>query len=415
MAAAVLRRGEAIVWLPPRVAGERSLAGESSLLVAAGPSRDRPVMARASLETLPPMRSVRLIVDARDVTLLRARLPALPAARLQRALPNLLEDQILQDPQTCAWALGGSEGGAERLVAAVDRHWLDVVTQAFERRGIRVTAVWPAQALQLKQPDSVAVLLCVGSSIAVLPAVGDGVGLAAGTELHTRREALRSALALLAAAGGGEVLGLTEDDGWRAVLRESAAEAGVALRLGELPTPGAASVDLLAAQRSGALARWASAFDWRAWRWPLAGALTCAALAVAGLNLHWYALAREQAELLATLDRSFAQVFPAGTTRVDPVLQMQRHVAQLRARAGQASPDDFLPLVVGLSLALGTQAQDAIGSLEYRDGRLRARFRPGIADTRAARDALELAGRRQGLRLRFDSEREPLATITVLR
>ncbi len=415
MAAAVLRRGEAIVWLPPRVAGERSLAGESSLLVAAGPSRDRPGRVRASLETLPPMRTVRLIVDARDVTLLRARLPALPAARLQRALPNLLEDQILQDPQTCAWALGAVDSGAERLVAAVDRHWLDVVTQAFERRGIRVTAVWPAQALQLQQPASVAVLLCVGSSIAVLPARGDGVGLAAGAEPYTRREALRSALALLAAAGGGEVLGLAEDDTWRAVLRESAAEAGVALQLGELPTPGSASVDLLAAQREGALARWAAGFDWRAWRWPLAGALTCAALAVAGLNLHWYLLAREQVELLATLDRSFAQVFPAGTTRVDPVLQMQRHVAQLRARAGQASPDDFLPLVVGLGLVLGTQSQDAIGSLEYRDGRLRARFRPGIADTRAAREALELAGRRQGLRLRFDSEREPLATITVLR
>ncbi len=415
MAATVLRRGEAIVWLPPRVAGERSLAGESSLLVAAGPSRDRPGRVRASLETLPPMRTVRLIVDARDVTLLRARLPALPAARLQRALPNLLEDQILQDPQTCAWALGAVDSGAERLVAAVDRHWLDVVTQAFERRGIRVTAVWPAQALQLQQPASVAVLLCVGSSIAVLPARGDGVGLAAGAEPYTRREALRSALALLAAAGGGEVLGLAEDDTWRAVLRESAAEAGVALQLGELPTPGSASVDLLAAQREGALARWAAGFDWRAWRWPLAGALTCAALAVAGLNLHWYLLAREQVELLATLDRSFAQVFPAGTTRVDPVLQMQRHVAQLRARAGQASPDDFLPLVVGLGLVLGTQSQDAIGSLEYRDGRLRARFRPGIADTRAAREALELAGRRQGLRLRFDSEREPLATITVLR
>lgn len=414
MAAAVLRRGEAIVWLPPRVAGERSLAGEASLLVAMGPSRERPLVARASLETLPPMRSVRLIVDARDVTLLRAQLPALPPARLQRALPNLLEDQVLQDPQSCAWALGSSVGGGMRLVAALDRHWLDVVTQAFERRGIRVTAVWPAQALQWQPPASTAVLLCIGSSIAVMPAASDGVGLAAGTEPHARREALRSAWALLADAGG-EVMALAEDDAWRAALRESAAEAGVTLRLGDLPVPVSASVDLLAAQRAGALARWAAAFDWRPWRWPLAGALTCAAVAVAGLNLHWYTLAREQAELLATLDRSFAQVFPAGTTRVDPVLQMQRHVAQLRARAGQASPDDFLPLVVGLGLALGTHAQDAIGSLEYRDGRLRARFRPGIADTRAAREALELAGRRQGLRLRFDNEREPLATITVLR
>ena len=414
MAAAVLRRGEAIVWLPPRVAGERSLAGEASLLVAVGASRERPPVVRASLETLPPMRSVRLIVDARDVTLLRAQLPALPAARLQRALPNLLEDQILQDPQTCAWALGSATGGAARLVAALDRHWLDVVTQAFERRGIRVTAVWPAQALQWQPPVSTAVLLCVGASIAVLPAAGDGVGLAAGIEPHARRQALRSAWALLASAGG-EVTALTEDDAWRALLRESAEEAGVVLRLGELPVPVSASVDLLAAQRAGALARWAAAFDWRAWRWPLAGALTCAGLGVAGLNLHWYSLAREQAELLATLDRSFARVFPPGTTRVDPVLQMQRHVAQLRARAGQASPDDFLPLAVGLGLALGTQAQDAIGSLEYRDGRLRARFRPGIADTRAAREALELAGRRQGLRLRFDNEREPIATITVLR
>ena len=95
MAAAVLRRGEAIVWLPPRAAGERSLAVEPGMWVTVGPLRDPPVYTRASLETLPAMRSVKLILDARDVTLLRSTLPALPAARLQRALPNLLEDQVL--------------------------------------------------------------------------------------------------------------------------------------------------------------------------------------------------------------------------------------------------------------------------------------------------------------------------------
>ena len=163
------------------------------------------------------------------------------------------------------------------------------------------------------------------------------------------------------------------------------------------------------------MARWASALDWRAWRWPILGALACLAIAVAGLNLHWLVLKREQSDLLARIDASFAQVFPAGTTRVDPVLQMQRHVTQLRARSGQASADDFLPLVAGLGLALGTQSQDALASLEYRDGRLRARFRPGIADTAAARQALEQASRRQGVQMRFENEREPLATITVLR
>ena len=415
MAAAVLRRGEAVVWLPPRAAGERSLAVEPSMLVAVGPVRDRPVFARASLETLPAMRSVRLILDARDVTLLRSQLPALPVARLQRALPNLLEDQILQDPQTCAWALGPTVDGGQRLVAAADRGWLNLVVQAFERRGIRVTAVWPAQAVRLGHSANGPVLVCVEQSIAVLPVSGDGVGLAAGTQTGSRQEALHAAFALLGAPGGQGVLALTHDDSWRAVLRDSAATAGVDLRLADLPIPITASIDLLSAQRAGALARWASGLDWRSWRWPLAGALACVAIAVAGLNLHWFVLKREQSDLLARLDASFAQVFPAGTTRVDPVLQMQRHVAQLRARSGQASPDDFLPLVAGLGLALGTQSQDALGSLEYRDGRLRARFRPGIADTRAAREALEQAGRRQGLRLRFESEREPVATITVLR
>ncbi len=415
MAAAVLRRGEAIVWLPPRAAGERSLAAEPSMMVAVGPARDRPVFARASLETLPAMRSVRLILDARDVTLLRAQLPALPAARLQRALPNLLEDQVLQDPQACAWVLGPTINGGERLIAAVDRGWLNLVVHAFERRGIRVNAVWPAQSVRFERPANAPVLVCGGQSIAVLPASGDGVGLAAGNEAGSRRQALHGAFALLGAPGGHGVLALTADDSWRALLRDSAAQADIDLRLADLPIPQSATIDLLSAHRAGALARWASGLDWRAWRWPLAGALTCLAVAVLGLNLHWLALRQEQSELLARLNASFAQVFPAGTTRVDPVLQMQRHVAQLRARSGQASPDDFLPLVVGLGLALGTQSQDALGSLEYRDGRLRARFRPGVADTRAAREALEQAGRRQGLRLRFENEREPLATITVLR
>ena len=415
MAAAVLRRGEAIVWLPPRAAGERALAAEPALLVCAGPSRDGAVVSRASLESLPPMRSVRLVLDARDVTLLRARLPALSAARLQRALPNLLEDQILQDAQSCAWALGVVGDGGERLVAAVDRDWLETVTQAFERRGIKVSVAWPAQALRWTPSRHGACLICAGSGIAVLPASGDGVGLAAGLDPVSRREALQAAFALLGDAGQGALVALTHDEGWRSVIREAAHDAGRAVRLGELPVPTSAAVDLLAARRGGSMSRWLSVFDWRAWRWPLGLAIACGLIAIAGLNLHWLTLRHEQSALLARLDGAFAQVFPAGTTRVDPVLQLQRHVVQLRARSGQASPDDFLPLAVGLGLTLGAQAHDAIAALDYRDARLRARFRAGVADTRAARDALEQAGRRHGLQIRFESEREPLASITVLR
>src|SRR5690606_7641615 len=98
---------------------------------------------RVSLDALPVLKSATLIFDARDVNLLHVVVPPLSGARLQQALPNVVEDLLLQDPQTCAFALGprlGDEG--LRLVAAVDRAWLEFVIGAFERRGIVVQAAW---------------------------------------------------------------------------------------------------------------------------------------------------------------------------------------------------------------------------------------------------------------------------------
>ena len=107
MATTLLRRSSA-VWIPPRSVGERALVSEPSLVVIAG-SLDAGAGARSSrtsLEALPSMKSAVLVFDARDVTLLPVRMPALSGARLYKALPNLLEDSLLQDAASCAFALG---------------------------------------------------------------------------------------------------------------------------------------------------------------------------------------------------------------------------------------------------------------------------------------------------------------------
>jgi hypothetical protein len=44
------------------------------------------------------------------------------------------------------------------------------------------------------------------------------------------------------------------------------------------------------------------------------------------------------------------------------VLQMQRDVAGLRTRAGQAGPDDFVPLLTRFALALGGQVTRSAAS-----------------------------------------------------
>ncbi len=416
MAPTLLKRGEAIVWLPPRTAGERALGSEPSLFVMlAGSQGSPPMVRRASLETLPPLRSVRLIFDPRDVALLSARLPQLPAARLQRALPNILEDQLLQDPAQCAWALAPGPAGAERLVGVIDRQWLETVIQAFERRSIRVTAAWPAQALQREQPVSGPVLLCAGHGVALITGNADSLGIGAGADADSRRHAVKAVFNLCGGQLKSPIGVMIQDESWAGPVREAAAECGIEPRISSLVVPTAASIDFLSARRHGALARAWAGIDARAWRWPLAGAVSALAAAIAGLNLHWFVLHQEQTALRARLDQAFFQVFPSGTAKVDPVLQLRRHVTSLRARAGQPSPDDVVPLLAALGLALGAQANDALASADYRDGRLRIRFRAGVADSRQAREGIEQAARRQGLRLQFENEREPLASVTVLR
>lgn len=404
------------MWLPPRVAGERALGAEPSLHVMIAEATGQGVsMRRSSLETLPALRSVRLVFDARDVTLLSEKLPALAPAKLQRALPNLFEDQLLQDTNQCAWALAPGSTAEARLVGVMDRQWLDTVMEAFERRRIRVSAAWPGQALQLLRPGGGISLLCIGNGLSVITGLADSMGLSGGGDPLSRREAVRAVLALYNDRLKSGLNVFTDDEAWRDAVRECAAVWNVSPRFAPIPVPAAASIDFLAARQRGAIGRaWAN-FDVRAWRWPFMTALAAAGLAMAGLNVHWWELHREQSTLQARLNEAFAQVFPSGTARVDPVVQLRRHVASLKARAGQASADDFVPMISALGQALGTQAPNALAAVEYREGRLRVRFRPGLADTRAARESLEQSARRQGLRLQFESERDALASITVMR
>jgi general secretion pathway protein L len=154
-------------------------------------------------------------------------------------------------------------------------------------------------------------------------------------------------------------------------------------------------------------------FDWRDWRWPAGIAAASVAVALLGLNLHWAAMARERQEIRVSLERQFRSTFPEAQVVVDPLLQMNRQVATLRASSGQTGPDDFMPLLARFVQALGPRGDDALASLEYRDGALRVRFQPQRVEGRAAREQLVGSLSRQGLQLRFDNERDATATVSV--
>ena len=443
MAAKTIKKSESVIWLPPRSVGERSFASEPSL-VALVHDADGPRYTRLSLDALPSVRQATLVFDARDVTLIHIKLPPLSGARLRQALPNAVEDRLLQDPQTCLFALGPkvNPDGAS-LVAVTDRAWLDFVVGAFERRGIRVMRAIPAQFAAPFDIDTASVV-CVHNGLALRTAEYDGLGWTAGEQSDHRTESLGSALATVlippeemaeAASADpqaepepvleavhGRPAGLParrlvahiEDDSWTDAVAAVAERMHLPVSFEPLPIPGPVSIDLLAGRGGSTLGRRVADVDWRAWRLPAALALGCLALFLLGLNLHWGKLATEKASLRAEMVQRFRETFPQATVVVDPVLQMEREVARMRAGVGQTGPDDFMPLMTRFAQALGAQANDALTSLEYRDGRLIVNFQPALVAARSVREKLELACKQLGLELTFEPGRDSVAFVGLL-
>ncbi|MCA8035644.1 type II secretion system protein GspL, partial [Burkholderia arboris] len=100
---------------------------------------------RAALALLPRANATVLIVAARDVLLLAATVPPLKGPKLRQALPNIVEDQLIQDPLGCHIALDPAAlPDGRRVLAVVDRAWFRTICDAFTAAGHRHLSAVPA-------------------------------------------------------------------------------------------------------------------------------------------------------------------------------------------------------------------------------------------------------------------------------
>ena len=412
MATPQLKRHQAVIWLPPRSAGERTFATEAHLLVQSG-AESAPVARRASLDSLDGIRQVWLIADARDVTLIEATVPPLSGARLRQALPNVVEEFLLQDASKCLIVPGPVAADGKRLIGVIDREWAEFVIGAFTRRQIRVDKLWPAQ-LSIPITTGQWSLACAQGALALRTGERSGFGWSAGDDPDFRVESI---LAILDAGGvktapPAKLKAYLEDTSWQGPVQRAAQRAGLVVEMARLPVVRAAPMDLLIGRASGMRAAMAQ-FDWRVWRAPAALAVACLAAFLIGLNVHWGLQQSEKLSLRQAMEQKFRAAFPGTQAVVDPVLQMKRNVAAVRAQSGRAGPDDFVPLVARFAQALGPKARDGIAALEFRESELKVRFNAAAVSGAAARDAMRQACARLGLRLQFDNDRDPTAKVTV--
>lgn len=384
---------------------------------------------RAALALLPQAATTVLIVAARDLLMLEQALPPLKGPRLKQALPNIIEDQLIQDPQGCHIAVDPAAlDGGRRVLAVIDRAWFKFIVDAFTAAGHRhlravpVTRCLPpatrrdaAAAAETEAVADVALDRPAGHAAAA-DAPGSGhagatanapapaesiVAVALGLAATERAPSLaEEPAALLPQAPSAPVSS--------AVATLEALANGTPLELYELGEPGAepqlASVRPLDDKRLlpgaaiwpfDALVRRALdsrfdlcqfEFEFAPWRFdratfmrlrlPLALAATTLAIAVIGANAHWWKLSRERDALAAQITETLLSTFPKTTTVLDPAAQMTRQLDRLRIAAGELSPNDFLSLASGLARSLGPLPPNGIASLDYHDRRLDVGFKP---------------------------------------
>jgi general secretion pathway protein L len=175
----------------------------------------------ASLALLPRASSTVLMVAARDLLMMAAAVPALKGPRLRQALPNVVEDQLIQDPQTCHIAIDAQPlADGRRLLAIVDRGWFRFIHEAFVGAGHRNLRAVPVTAC-LPRPQS---------------ATADDALAEAMSDAHAEVDAGRTAVSGGASASAGSASGVSasgEDANAAADASAPSREPIVAALLGE--------------------------------------------------------------------------------------------------------------------------------------------------------------------------------------
>ena len=134
-------------------------------------------------------------------------------------------------------------------------------------------------------------------------------------------------------------------------------------------------IDLVA----GVAGREERRIDWRRWRWPVALAAACVLLNVIALNWDWWRLRSEGVRLNEQMSALYRRTFPNDKVVLDPLAQMKQKVAAVRQASGEFAPGDFIALAASLGEAWAEAGNDmrAIASLDYRDGGLDVKLKPG--------------------------------------
>jgi general secretion pathway protein L len=358
----------------------------------------------APLSMLPKAPSVDLLFDVSDLFATHLEAPRMSETRLRQALPSLVEERLLTDAADChlAYRIDGTEGNVTRVaVAAIDRVTLARALEAAAEAQLQPRSAYSAlYAIPAPSDGTLSVRVSRGRGT-VRTAEHSGFAFDVDDEVPPALSIAVQQLGILRIRAYGrdapKLVALAPQLGIEVVDMASDFDAAsiagaVNVLQGRFASAGRFGVPTLAA-----LMRSAYVKPVLAW-----GAVWLA-IFVVGLNAYSWKLQSEAGGLKSSMQTAFRSAFP-NESLVDPVAQTKIHLRELRARAGQSSPDDFSILNAQAAQLLAGAPVGALAGLEYRDAALTLKFKPGAAGSSGFQNALRAQAVQQGLNLRFEAD-----------
>lgn len=344
-----------------------------------------------------------LLLAASDVTLMSVSAPPMAYAKLKMALPNLVEDQLLNDPADSVLVCTPIEDG-HCTVAAVDKKWMQVLFQSAQVLGARKLRAYALSCTIQAANQGVAALLegdahsldltlrssaKMGSGVSLKPQKSADSGVDIGVQgNHTEsvQEVLQFLMLMVPEGSIRLALPAAMMPAYQSLLEADQAFSELAARLQlsvsdwsykiaglKMADHVTQSLDLMAP----VVLQSQSSFDWSRWKWPLRLAVALAAVWLVGLNLDAWHLKQQADGLRTAMVNTYRQNFPKESTVAYPLIQMQQKIGTAKKLAGQSAPGDFLVLAAQFGqswdralLASPTASAAAVMSMEYRNQKL---------------------------------------------
>jgi general secretion pathway protein L len=288
--------------------------------------------------------------------------------KLRAVLEGLLEDRLLDEPETLHFALqpqARAEAGA--WVATCDRAWLRDALQMLEASGRPVTRIVPEFSPQpghalyaTGEPDDAILIAVTPDGVTPLPLASAALALLPSLPADTTLVSEPGVAAI-----AEQVLHHTPVLQQPAERWVRAAQSDWDLAQFELSSSGGART----AKKLGAL--WGDVVaspQWRPARW---GALALVVFNLVALNAWAW---RERSALdtkREAMRRALTQTFPNVKVVVDAPLQMEREIAALRQATGASSGRDLESMLAALAASLPPQR--AVSGIDFVNGELRVR------------------------------------------